>query len=70
MNLLSHWKAIVIMQKMVPKMGYLSSWGTLVVHKWPSGGPEAGQGPPEAHLSTTLVPQDGVPEFVGYFSCT
>ncbi len=51
-----------IVQKGVPKIGHLSSWGTQVVIKNPSGGPGAGQspapGPPKGHLSTTLVPHE------------
>ncbi len=44
--------------KTVPKIGYLSSWGTKVFLKWPFGGPGPALGPPEGHLSTTLVPHE------------
>ncbi len=51
-----------IAQKIVPKMGYLNSWGAEVVLKWRSCGPGAGQSsapePPEGHLSTTLIPHE------------
>ncbi len=49
-------------QKRIPKIRYLSSWGTRVVLKWPSGGPGAGlcpaPGPPKGHVSTTLAPHE------------
>ncbi len=51
--------ADITAQKRVPKIGYLSSWGTKVVLRLAFGGPGAGQspapGPPEGHFSTTLV---------------
>jgi hypothetical protein len=51
-----------IAQKRVPKIRYLSSWGTTVVLRWPSGGPEAGlclaPRPPVGHASIALVPHE------------
>ncbi len=60
--------------KRVPKMGYLTSWGTTVLLKWPSGGPWAGQSPapglPEGHLSTASVPHELRYPFLGTLFCT
>ncbi len=57
----------------VLKIEYLSSWGTKVVLKWPSGGPGAGlcpaPGPPEGHLSTILVPHELRNPILGTICC-
>jgi hypothetical protein len=54
--------SLIIAQKRVPKIGYLTSWGTQVVLEWPYGSPGAGlcpaPRPPEGHLSTTIVPHE------------
>jgi hypothetical protein len=54
----------LIAQKRAPKIGYLSSWGTAVVLKWPSGSPAPGppEGPLKYHFNT---PRAQIP-YLGY----